>query len=119
MTPMLRRSLIGASGLAAALIAGGSGAQQALTAAEVGQVIAQAAFEATARAAPATIAVVDRVGNTLGVFRMNGAAATAVVTSRRGVVGGLEGAAVADTLAAIAKGITAAYLSSQIGRAHV
>lgn len=87
-------------------------AQEALTAAEVGQVIAQAANEAQLRNAPATIAVVDRVGNVLGVFQMTGAPATATVTSGRGVTGGLEGAAVPSTLAAIAKAITGAYLSS-------
>ena len=40
----------------------------ALTAAEVATVIAQAVAEAKARNAPATIAVVDRVGNVLGIF---------------------------------------------------
>ena len=41
-----------------------------LTAADVQQVIAQAVAEAQARSANATIAVVDRVGNVLGVYRM-------------------------------------------------
>src|SRR5687768_8632659 len=41
-----------------------------LTAADVQQVIAQAVAEAQARGANATIAVVDRVGNVLGVYRM-------------------------------------------------
>src|SRR5690606_31617234 len=50
--------------------------------------------------------------NVLGVFQMNGAPATALVTSGRGVATGLEGAAVPSTLAAIAKAITGAYLSS-------
>ena len=45
-------------------------AQESLSAAEVGQIISQAAFEATALGAPATITVVDRVGNVLSVFRM-------------------------------------------------
>jgi hypothetical protein len=48
----------------------------ALTIADVQQVLAQAVFEAQARNAKATIAVVDRVGNVLGVFKMNGATAT-------------------------------------------
>jgi len=41
-----------------------------LTAADVQQVMAQAVAEAQARGANATIAVVDRVGNVLGVYRM-------------------------------------------------
>ena len=43
-----------------------------LSIAEVQQVLAQAIREAQARAAPATIAVVDRAGNVLAVFRMTG-----------------------------------------------
>src|SRR5687767_15274061 len=50
-----------------------------LTAADVQDVIARAVAEAQARNAPATIAVVDRVGNVLGVFAMNGAPATFTV----------------------------------------
>lgn len=99
-------------GLLVAMASAPGAAQQSLSAAEVGQIISQAAAEATARGRAATIAVVDRVGNVLGVFRMNGAAATATVTSGRGVTTGIEGVAVPDTLAAIAKAITGAYLSS-------
>jgi uncharacterized protein GlcG (DUF336 family) len=85
-----------------------------LTVADVQQVIAQAVAEAQAQQAKATIAVVDRVGNVLGVFRMNGAALTFTISSGRGVVGGLEGLAILPSeLAAIAKAITGAYLSSQ------
>jgi len=85
---------------------------QQLTSSAVAQIIAQAVGEAKARNQPATIAVVDRVGNVLGVFRMNGAPLDVTVTSGRGVVGGLENAVVPDTAAAIAKAITGAYLSS-------
>src|SRR5687768_10205816 len=106
----IRRAVAAALGLAA--MAGSAAAQEALTAAEVGQILAQAANEAQRRNSPATLAVVDRVGNVLGVFAMNAAPATAQVTSGRGVVGGLEGANVPSTLAAIAKAITGAYLSS-------
>ncbi len=85
-----------------------------LTVQDIERIISQAVAEATARGAPATIAVVDRVGNVLGVFRMNGADPDATITSGRGVVGGLEGIAIIpDTLAAIAKAITGAYLSSE------
>jgi len=87
-------------------------AAQQLTSTTVGQAIAQAVGEAKARKQPATIAVVDRVGNVLGVFRMFGAPLFVTITSGRGVVGGLENVVVPDTAAAIAKAITGAYLSS-------
>ncbi len=85
-----------------------------LTAADVQDVIARAVAEAQARNAPATIAAVDRVGNVLGVFAMNGAPSTFTVrTPGRTVDGGLEGVnIVPSTLAAIAKAVTGAYLSS-------
>ncbi len=86
----------------------------ALTVADVQQVVAQAVFEAQARGAKATIAVVDRVGNVLGVFRMNGAAPTFTITSGTGATGGLEGiSGLPSELAAIAKAVTGAYLSSE------
>ncbi len=77
--------------------------------------MARAVAEAQARNAPATIAVVDRVGNVLGVFAMNGAPKTFTVrTPGRTVDGGLEGVnIVPSTLAAIAKAVTGAYLSSE------
>ncbi len=84
-----------------------------LAAGDVQQVIAQAVAEAKARGASGTIAVVDRVGNVLAVFRMNSAATGVLIDSGRGVSGGLDGVSVPDTLAAIAKAITAAYLSSE------
>jgi uncharacterized protein GlcG (DUF336 family) len=84
-----------------------------LSVAEVQRVIAQAAGEATALNRPATIAVVDRVGNVLAVFRMNGAPATVTITSNRGVTGGLENLNVPGELAAIAKAVTGAFLSSE------
>jgi uncharacterized protein GlcG (DUF336 family) len=82
---------------------------------DVETIIAQAVNEASARGARATIAVVDRVGNVLAVFRMNGADTGITITSQRGVVGGLEGIAIIpDTLAAISKAVTGAYLSSEV-----
>jgi len=81
---------------------------------DVRSIIAQAVNEANARGARATIAVVDRVGNVLAVFRMKGADKSVKITSRRGVVGGLEGIRIIpDTLAAISKAVTGAYLSSE------
>ncbi len=88
-----------------------------LSTGEVGQVISQAVAEAQARGTPATVAVVDRVGNVLGVFRMNGATTTVTISSTppgSAVDGGLEGIfIVPDTMAAIAKALTGAYLSSE------
>jgi uncharacterized protein GlcG (DUF336 family) len=89
-----------------------------LTATDVEQVIAQTVAEARARNVAGTVAVVDRVGNVLGVFRMDGADPFVTVTSTADgsapVVGGLEGVnIVPDTLAAIAKAITGAYLSTE------
>ena len=84
-----------------------------LTIPDVQRIIAQAVGESMALNRPATIAVVDRVGNVLGVFRMNNAVSSVTITSERGVVGGLEGLEVIPaTLAAIAKAMTGAYLSS-------
>jgi uncharacterized protein GlcG (DUF336 family) len=79
---------------------------------DVNTIVLQAVNQATALHAPATIAVVDRVGNVLAVTQMSGAPANATVTSNRGVTGGLEGTAVPSTLAAISKALTGAYLSS-------
>jgi uncharacterized protein GlcG (DUF336 family) len=142
----LRMHAAGAAALAIGLLAGCSGgdpvakssgtdttggcsggcgtAASSLTIAEVQQVIAQGVGEAQARGVNATIAVVDRVGNVLAVYRM-GAASTRSVTittqSAPVVSGGLESirlpvAAAAvniDHAAAIAKAITGAYLSSE------
>ena len=83
-----------------------------LTVEDVQRIVAQAVGEAQARGVAAHIAVVDRVGNVLVVFRMTGAEPSAVVSSGLGVTGGLEGAVVPGSSAAVAKAITAAYLSS-------
>jgi len=114
-----------AAALIACLLAGCSGGggssgsslppatQQAfLTADDVKQVVAQAVGEAQARGLAAHVAVVDRVGNVLAIFRMTGAQTMTLVTSGLGVSGGLEGAAVSSMDAAVSKAITAAYLSS-------
>lgn len=97
-----------------------------LTASDVNTIVLQAVNQASALGAPATIAVVDRVGNVLAVFQMPGAPQTATVTSRTGVAttslppppeNGLEGVPVPTTLAAISKAVTGAYLSSSQGNA--
>jgi uncharacterized protein GlcG (DUF336 family) len=94
--------------------------RQSLSAADVERVLRQAVAEAQARRRPGTIAVVDRVGNVLAVYRVNGAAFTFVIDPERGVESpaGLADPALNNlrvlpaTLAAIAKAITGAYLSS-------
>jgi len=87
---------------------------RSLTTGDVQSIIAQAVGEANARAAPATIAVVDRVGNVLGVFVMTGARATTTVREGPSATPdtSLQGVEVPATLAAISKAITGAYLSS-------
>ncbi|MEO6041663.1 MAG: heme-binding protein [Croceibacterium sp.] len=88
-------------------------AQIALSAGEVGQIVAQAALQAQAIGAPATIAVVDRVGNVLAVFQMNGAPVAAKIPDApNGQNIDLQGLSVPSPAAAIAKAITGAYLSS-------
>ena len=94
-------------------------AAESLSVAEVQQVLAQAVGEAQARGLPATIAVVDRVGNVLAVFAMNGTPALTQLSRQQigGVAApgdeiGLQGAMVPTTTAAIAKAVTGAYLSS-------
>jgi uncharacterized protein GlcG (DUF336 family) len=82
--------------------------RQALTIANVQRVIAQAAGEAKARGAKATIAVVDRVGNVLAVYRMTGARATMRIAAPTQ----LPATTFPAEAGAIAKAITGAYLSS-------
>ena len=104
-----------------------------LSAQDVSTVIAQAVAEAQALNARATIAVVDRVGNVLAVYRMgmSGAPAEQVViataldsSGHSTINGGLEGIRLPvpamglsmlhiDDQAAIAKAVTGAYLSSE------
>ncbi len=103
-------------------------AQSFLSAADVSRILSQAVQEARAQDALATIAVVDRVGNVLAVYRMGDKLAHEVLISSNPVVGanstidsGLEGIVlptaaaplVIDDQAAISKAITGAYLSSE------
>lgn len=130
----IRRAATASAALGLALAASGAALAQgnvtqvvnfALTAADVGQIISQAVQEAQARNRPATIAVTDRVGNVLGVFRMNGAPLTFTVTTNRGIAAGnglesvdqfflrnLNTNPLDTAFAAIAKAVTGAYLSS-------
>ncbi|HEX3700093.1 MAG TPA: heme-binding protein [Phenylobacterium sp.] len=85
---------------------------EALSTADVQQIVAQAVNEAKARGTPGVVAVTDRVGNVLAVYSMTGARATATI--RPGPGGNLDaqGLVVPAAAAAIAKAITGAYLSS-------
>ena len=89
-----------------------------LSTGDVEAVIARGVAEAQARGVKATIAVVDRVGNVLAVFRMSGALENVTMrtsdVSASALSGGLENVEVIPaTMAAIAKAVTGAYLSSE------
>jgi uncharacterized protein GlcG (DUF336 family) len=105
-----------------------------LTATDVGRIIGQVVQEAQARHKPATIAVVDRLGAVLAMYRMTGAPTALPVesnpkgTNANVLVDGLSGASkitiqgktysiVPTSMEALAKAITAAYLSSSKGNA--
>lgn len=97
-------------------------AESFLTEADVRRVLAQGVHQAEALGAAATLAVVDRVGNVLAVYRMAGVNEANDVELGTDfpvqVNGGLEGvilpvAVGGDALAAIAKAVTGAYLSSE------
>lgn len=84
-----------------------------LTAEDVRTIIAQAVTQAVASNVRATIAVLDRGGNVLGVFQMTNARTETVIGSSSSPNrGGLEGVVVPATLAAVSKGGTGAFLSS-------
>lgn len=96
------------------------GASSFLSRTDVERVLAQAIHQAGALRANATIAVVDRVGNVLAVYRMASVSPAVTITSNSPdpVTTGLDGVilpegADGDALAAIAKAITGAYLSSE------
>jgi uncharacterized protein GlcG (DUF336 family) len=89
-----------------------------LTVADVNRIVAQAEQAAeTLKQTRYTVAIVDRVGNVLGVYR-RGTASVVTLASGLRVSGGLEGISSSATgldlaaLAAIAKAVTGAYLSS-------
>ncbi|MGV3743468.1 MAG: hypothetical protein ACO1NO_14275, partial [Burkholderiaceae bacterium] len=90
---------------------------QSLTAAEVERLLARAVEASSRLNAQSTIAVTDRVGNVLGVYRMTSADATVNISSglnTSGMARGLDGLSgvIPSELAAIAKAVTGAYLSS-------
>ncbi|GJM14208.1 MAG: hypothetical protein DHS20C12_26110 [Pseudohongiella sp.] len=103
-------------------------AQSFLSEADVSRILSQAVQEARAHNVLATIAVVDRVGNVLAVYRMGdkldhevliatsptGNNTSAIDSGLEGIILPTEAAAlVIDDQAAISKAITGAYLSSE------
>lgn len=91
----------------------GSCPNQSLSSSEVRVILRQALTAARALNTAGTFAVLDRVGNVLALYQMQGAQSSSIVNGQIGAVGGLEGVAVPATLAAISKAGTGAYLSSQ------
>ena len=88
-------------------------AAEALSIADVQTVLANAIAEAQARGLPAVIAVTDRVGNVLAVFRMTGARATATTSpAPNGENIDAQNVTFPAEAGAIAKAVTGAYLSS-------
>lgn len=88
-------------------------AQESLSVSDVERVLAQSVTEAQAQGLPSVIAVVDRVGNVLGVFRMNGARATLTTAAApNGANLDAQGLVIPAEAGAIAKAVTGAYLSS-------
>ncbi|MBV8855949.1 MAG: heme-binding protein [Acidobacteria bacterium] len=84
-----------------------------LSTSDVQTVIAQAVSAAAALNRAVTVAVTDREGNTLGLFRMTGAPTTTRI-SGGGLSGqGLEGLDVPSQLAAVSKAGTASVFSTQ------
>src|SRR5205085_5604121 len=99
-------------------------ADNRLTDTDVQQVIAQAVAQADAAGVKATVAVVDKEGNILGVFQMTGAKQDLLITPPKGGPrsgAGLEGPLPTNAtgpltgtvLAAISKAVTGAVLTSQ------
>ena len=82
-----------------------------LTAAEVRIIVDQARAQAEAVGLPVTIAVLDHEGLVLALFQMDGANPNSTVSG--GGQGGLEGAVVPSTAAAISKGGTGAFFGTQ------
>lgn len=91
----------------------GSCANQFLSSEDVQNILKRVIQSSSDRGVNVTASVVDRVGNVLAVYQMVGANGSTIITGQIGAVGGLEGAVVPSTLAAISKAGTGAYLSSQ------
>jgi len=88
-------------------------AQEALTISDVETILARAAAQAQADRLPAVIAVTDRVGNVLAIFRMAGARTDARTSAApNGENVDAQNLVIPAEAGAIAKALTGAYLSS-------
>jgi len=83
-----------------------------LSSSEVQTLIAQAVSAAAQLNRPVTVAVVDREGNVLGVFKMTNAPANTLIRGGGTAGRGLEGMSVPANIAAISKAGTAAFFST-------
>jgi uncharacterized protein GlcG (DUF336 family) len=83
-----------------------------LTTSDVQAIISQAVSAAVSLNRNVTVAVTDREGNSLGVFRMTGAPTTTTIRSVGASGMGLEGMVVPSSLAAISKAGTGALFST-------
>jgi uncharacterized protein GlcG (DUF336 family) len=83
-----------------------------LTTSDVQTIISQAVSAAVSLNRNITVAVTDREGNVLGVFRMTGASTTTTIRSVGASGMGLEGTVVPSSLAAISKGGTGSLFST-------
>jgi uncharacterized protein (TIGR03437 family) len=96
------------------LIGGGStGSPNLLSLNDVTTIISQCVQRAKQLGTAGTCAVVDREGNVLAVFQMNGANQLVRITGGKPIDQGLEGVMVPSMLAAISKAGTAAFFSTQ------
>jgi uncharacterized protein GlcG (DUF336 family) len=93
---------------------------QRLEVADVQRIIAQGVAEASARSKPATIVVIDRVGNVLAAYQMPGAPDLLDISTGvepitgQPVRGGIDNVGIVPSeLGAIAKALTAIYFSSE------
>ena len=83
-----------------------------LSSSEVQTILAQAVSAAAQLNRPVTVAVVDKEGNVLGVFKMTNAPANTLIRGGGTSGRGLEGLSVPASLAAISKAGTAAFFST-------
>lgn len=86
---------------------------QSLSTADVEKILRQGIAAAQGLGVAATFSILDRVGNVLAVYQMEGASGTTTISGDLGATGGLEGLTVPSTVASISKAGTGAYLSSQ------
>ena len=85
---------------------------QHLTVEDTQKILKQAIATSRAKGVDSTFAILDRIGNVLALYQMDGAKLSTTITGQVGAVGGLEGLSVPSKFAAISKAGTGAFLSS-------